>query len=566
MRKILMLVVMVVMAVVAMAQSTNKISYQAVVRDGQNRLVTNSNVTVLVKIGTTYQETFSVTTNANGLLSLQIPTDAHQTDFDAINWATANTITTTVTIVSTSESMTNTVPMTSVPYALYANNVNPTVIDTLVSKNELAAAIDTLVTDTELAAAIDTLVTDNELLAAIDTLVSDNELAAAIDTLVTDVELAAAIDTLVSDNELAAAIDTLVTDTELAAAIDTLVTDTELAAAIDTLVTDTELAAAIDTLVTDAELAAAIDTLVTDAELAAAIDTLVTDAELAAAIDTLVTERELADTLDYYYTKIGVDTLLAAKADTSDIHDATVTFYKPDNTELTSFTLNTENNQEVHLPGNPLTLKFVYGSDTIFGYNSLVDQTSDMRVTNHEYLVIDVSGISTQGIVKYINASDASDVDSIYNALRANGDVKDEIMQKVKTVAMNHEQDAIDILLYYFENISTTQMRNVLDEVTADTALVVRNFLTKLNSVLTPNDVKVIIRALSQSITEAQVENLIDALNRYVTPAQVDHFIDALDNAAATPGSAAAQLKERLTNYIDARIDAKIQQHVIDRH
>ena len=135
MRKILMLFVMVVMAVVAMAQNP-KISYQAVVRDGQNRLVTTSQVTVLVKIGS-YQETFNAMTNANGLVSLQIPTDANQAAFDAINWTTASTIMTTVTIVSTSESMTSTVPITSVPYAMYANNVNPAVLDTLVSENDL---------------------------------------------------------------------------------------------------------------------------------------------------------------------------------------------------------------------------------------------------------------------------------------------------------------------------------------------------------------------------------------------------------------------------------------------
>ena len=130
MRKILMLVVMVVMAVVAMAQTPNKISYQAVIRDGQNRLVTSSPVTVQVQIGT-YSETFNVTTNANGLVSLQIPTDpANQAAFDGINWASTNTITTTVTVGS-EPAMTNTVPVTAVPYALYANNVNPSVIDTL---------------------------------------------------------------------------------------------------------------------------------------------------------------------------------------------------------------------------------------------------------------------------------------------------------------------------------------------------------------------------------------------------------------------------------------------------
>ncbi|MBR4535850.1 MAG: hypothetical protein IKO62_04255, partial [Bacteroidales bacterium] len=133
MRKILMLVVMVVLSVVAMAQSTNKISYQAVVRDGQNRLVTNSAVTVQVTIGT-YEETFNVTTNANGMVSLLIP-DAKQTEFNAIDWSTVTTITTKITVGS--DELTNTVPLTAVPYALYASNVDPTILDTLVSVNDL---------------------------------------------------------------------------------------------------------------------------------------------------------------------------------------------------------------------------------------------------------------------------------------------------------------------------------------------------------------------------------------------------------------------------------------------
>ena len=121
MKKILLLVVMVVMAVAAMAQSTNKISYQAVIRDGQNRLAVNANVTVKVTIGT-YEETFNATTNSNGLVSLQIP-NTNVSAFEAIDWSTAS-ITTEVTVGS--DVMTNTVPVTAVPFALYASDVNPT--------------------------------------------------------------------------------------------------------------------------------------------------------------------------------------------------------------------------------------------------------------------------------------------------------------------------------------------------------------------------------------------------------------------------------------------------------
>ena len=545
MRKILMLVVMVVMAVVAMAQSTNKISYQAVVRDGQNRLVTNSDVTVLVKIGTTYQETFSVTTNANGLLSLQIPTDAHQTDFDAINWATANTITTTVTIVSTSESMTNTVPVTSVPYALYANNVNPAVFDVIYDKIQA----DSVVLQDSIASLANNVYTKAEA----DALLGAKADTSALNALTNNVYTKAQSDSLLAGKADTSALNALTNNVYTKAQSDSLLAGKADTSALNALTNNVYTKAQSDSLLAGKADTSALNALTNNVYTKAQSDSLLAGKADTSALNALTNN---------VYTKAESDSLLAAKADTSDIHDAPVFVYKPDHTVLTNFTLNTVDTQKIYLPGNTMTVYFVNDGDTVLGYNAFGDPDPDMA--------IDISGITTKAIVKYINTTradaDVNDVDSIYNALRtaAHGDVKEEIMRKVKEVAMNHEQDAIDILLYYFENVSTTQMRNVLNEVTADTALVVRNFLTKLNSVLTPNDVKVIIRALSQSITEAQVENVIDALNRYVTPAQVDHFIDALDAAAATPGSAAARLKQRLTNYIDARIDAKINQHNSD--
>ncbi len=119
MKKLLSLIVMVMLGLSLMAQSTGKISYQAVVRDGNNRLAANTTVAVKVTIGS-YVETFTnVQSNANGLISLTIGNEA---GFDAIDWSNAS-ITTEVTIGS--EMLTNTVPVTAVPYALYASDVNP---------------------------------------------------------------------------------------------------------------------------------------------------------------------------------------------------------------------------------------------------------------------------------------------------------------------------------------------------------------------------------------------------------------------------------------------------------
>ena len=110
---------MVMLGLSLMAQSTGKISYQAVVRDGNNRLAVNTTVKVKVTIGNYVENFTNVQTNANGLISLLIGNEA---GFDAIDWSSAS-ITTEVTIGS--EMVTNTVPVTAVPYALYASDVNP---------------------------------------------------------------------------------------------------------------------------------------------------------------------------------------------------------------------------------------------------------------------------------------------------------------------------------------------------------------------------------------------------------------------------------------------------------
>ena len=272
------------------------------------------------------------------------------------------------------------------------------------------------------------------------------------------------------------------------------------------------------------------------------------DELLGAKVDT----STLATTLEDYYTKTGVDTMLAAKADTSDIHDATVTFYKPDNTELTSFTLNTENNQDVYLPGNPLTLKFKRNGNELVAYNAFGGYDfPDVDMSDTSYVIDLKDTITTQAIVKYILAARAdtyvNDIDSISRAFRTNVDVKNAIYDTIKAIAMRHEQDALDIALYYFNNISATQMRQILDQLTAAS---VQNFIDKLNSVLTQADVNNFIDALSHSITPTQVEYLLNALNNKVTPAQVNDFIDALDAAAAHTGTAAWQLKKRLHDYI----------------
>ena len=114
---------LVLLAVGAAAQ---KLSYQAVVRNSANELVYDATVTVSLKIlaadGVTvqYAETQTATTNQNGLLTLIIgehPTGSYS--LTNVNWTDAS-IRTDITL-PTGDVVTNTMPVTAVPYALYAD-------------------------------------------------------------------------------------------------------------------------------------------------------------------------------------------------------------------------------------------------------------------------------------------------------------------------------------------------------------------------------------------------------------------------------------------------------------
>ena len=114
----------------AMAQAPERFSYQAVVRNASNQLVTNANVGVRVSIlqgsatgNAVYAETHTVNTNANGLLTLEIGGgNSQQGAFADIDWANGPFFLKTEIDPNggTNYSITSTQQLMSVPYALYA--------------------------------------------------------------------------------------------------------------------------------------------------------------------------------------------------------------------------------------------------------------------------------------------------------------------------------------------------------------------------------------------------------------------------------------------------------------
>jgi hypothetical protein len=143
------------------AQSPQKMSYQAVVRNASNNLVISSTVSMKISIlqGSilgfpVYVETQTISTNANGLVSLEIGSGTIVSGaFSAINWAngpyfikteTDPTGGTAYTISGTSELM-------SVPYSLYAKtaeNITGTINETDPLFNASPSAV---ITNTDIA-------------------------------------------------------------------------------------------------------------------------------------------------------------------------------------------------------------------------------------------------------------------------------------------------------------------------------------------------------------------------------------------------------------------------------
>jgi hypothetical protein len=141
-KRIIIICAALLMTASVFAQAPDKMSYQAVVRDGSNNLVSSTAVGMQISIlqgsesGTTvYAETQNPTSNANGLVSLEIGAGVPVSGtFTTINWANGPYFIKTETDPTggTSYTITGTSQLLSVPYALYAKtaeNVTGTITE-----------------------------------------------------------------------------------------------------------------------------------------------------------------------------------------------------------------------------------------------------------------------------------------------------------------------------------------------------------------------------------------------------------------------------------------------------
>ena len=134
MKKIMTIFAAILMTVNLYAQAPNKMSYQAVIRNNSNALVVSQLVGMRISILQTspngpavYVETQSPTTNANGLVSIEIGGGTIVSgNFSSIDWSNGPYFIQTESDPTggTSYTITGTSQLLSVPYALHANTAD----------------------------------------------------------------------------------------------------------------------------------------------------------------------------------------------------------------------------------------------------------------------------------------------------------------------------------------------------------------------------------------------------------------------------------------------------------
>jgi len=130
MKRIFTILAAVLLTATVWAQAPEKMTYQAVLRDTDNKLLQNQTVGMQISIlkssadgDAIYVETQTPTTNVNGLVTIEIGTgDVVKGNFSTIDWGGYTFFIKTETDINggTDYTITGTSQMLSVPYALYA--------------------------------------------------------------------------------------------------------------------------------------------------------------------------------------------------------------------------------------------------------------------------------------------------------------------------------------------------------------------------------------------------------------------------------------------------------------
>jgi len=146
MKKTLLITLAIIFTIISFAQTPNSFKYQTVVRDFSGNVLDNHNVSFRISIlqgsasgSPVYTETHSITTNDFGLVNINIGEGNTNNDFTAINWSLGLYF---IQIEldengGNSFSLMGTSQLLSVPYAMYAKDVENKDDDDADAANEL---------------------------------------------------------------------------------------------------------------------------------------------------------------------------------------------------------------------------------------------------------------------------------------------------------------------------------------------------------------------------------------------------------------------------------------------
>lgn len=153
------------------AQTPQKLSYQAVIRDNSNNLLENQTVGMQISIlqnsTPIYSETHTTATNTNGLVTIEIGTGTTNDSFNTIDWSTGPFFVKTETDPTggTNYTISGTSQLLSVPYALYAESAANVFSGNFNSLNNIPAGLINGDDDTQLTESqVDAFVANNNFI------------------------------------------------------------------------------------------------------------------------------------------------------------------------------------------------------------------------------------------------------------------------------------------------------------------------------------------------------------------------------------------------------------------
>lgn len=316
MKKTLTFLTLLLTITFTFAQSNTRLSYQSVVRNAENQLVVQEEITVQFQLhnhspltAAIYTEQHTVRSNQNGLISLVVGEGTGQTgDIDAVTWNDAYIC--TQYSLAGEVVLADTQKFNAVPYACYADRVPLSAIEehlgstALVTINMLQDSLSQYATHQEVQNDISLLVPRQELADSLSHYIQQGDLDNAVSPLVTRQELADSMSHTVSPEELAAATDPLVGRQEFADSLSHYVSEPELTNALQNTLDRDELADSLSHYATHGELDNAVGQLVSRQEFLDSLQQISNNGDLSVLIQNLQSQinelQSLQETVDMF--------------------------------------------------------------------------------------------------------------------------------------------------------------------------------------------------------------------------------------------------------------------------